>query len=109
MRSFFKLTGVQGFEPRNVWTKTRCLTAWRHPNNIWVRFTNFFDCAVFTIAKGDGVLSTHLVKNLLKTQEPLVLKRKEFIMVGMGGAKRRPYLHIEPFLWGSEAVPQKRS
>lgn len=24
-------TGVQGFEPQNVWTRTRCLTAWRHP------------------------------------------------------------------------------
>jgi hypothetical protein len=27
-------TGVQGFEPRNAWTKTRCLTAWRHPNTV---------------------------------------------------------------------------
>jgi hypothetical protein len=25
------LTGVQGFEPRNGWTKTSCLTTWRHP------------------------------------------------------------------------------
>lgn len=25
------LTGVLGFEPRNAGTKTRCLTAWRHP------------------------------------------------------------------------------
>jgi hypothetical protein len=24
-------TGVLGFEPRNVETKTRCLTTWRHP------------------------------------------------------------------------------
>ena len=24
--------GVLGFEPRNGETKTRCLTAWRHPN-----------------------------------------------------------------------------
>jgi hypothetical protein len=26
------LTGVLGFEPRNGGTKTRCLTAWLHPN-----------------------------------------------------------------------------
>ncbi len=26
------MAGVQGFEPRNAWTKTRCLTAWRYPN-----------------------------------------------------------------------------
>ena len=26
------MAGVLGFEPRNGETKTRCLTAWRHPN-----------------------------------------------------------------------------
>ena len=26
------MAGVQGFEPRNGWTKTNCLTAWRYPN-----------------------------------------------------------------------------
>lgn len=32
------LDGVEGFEPPNVWPKTRCLTAWRHPNiPIWWR------------------------------------------------------------------------
>ncbi len=29
--SFFD-AGVLGFEPRNVGSKGRCLTAWRHPN-----------------------------------------------------------------------------
>src|SRR5690554_1108896 len=24
--------GVLGFEPRNAWTKTRCLTTWLHPS-----------------------------------------------------------------------------
>ena len=26
------LAGVEGFEPPNAWTKTMCLTTWRHPN-----------------------------------------------------------------------------
>jgi hypothetical protein len=30
----FDGTGVLGFEPRDGETKTRCLTAWRHPNII---------------------------------------------------------------------------
>ena len=25
------LAGVEGFEPPNAWTKTMCLTTWRHP------------------------------------------------------------------------------
>ena len=28
----FKVAGVLGFEPRYGGIKTRCLTAWRHPN-----------------------------------------------------------------------------
>ncbi len=27
------VAGVEGFEPPNAWTKTMCLTTWRHPNN----------------------------------------------------------------------------
>ena len=26
------MAGVEGFEPPNAWTKTMCLTTWRHPN-----------------------------------------------------------------------------
>ena len=26
------LSGMEGLEPPNAWTKTRCLTTWRHPN-----------------------------------------------------------------------------
>lgn len=29
----FSKTGALGFEPRNVETKTRCLTTWRRPIN----------------------------------------------------------------------------
>ena len=25
------MDGVEGFEPPNAWTKTKCLTAWRYP------------------------------------------------------------------------------
>lgn len=32
-RTFKEVAGVKGFEPLNAWTKTRCLTAWRYPNN----------------------------------------------------------------------------
>ncbi len=28
-----KMAGVLGFEPRDAEIKTRCLTAWRYPNN----------------------------------------------------------------------------
>ncbi len=58
------MTGVQGFEPRNVWTKTRCLTTWRHPIIFLARFTSYFVCAVINIAEGDRVLSTYLAKNI---------------------------------------------
>ena len=30
----FIVAGVAGFEPTNVGTKSRCLTTWRHPNNL---------------------------------------------------------------------------
>ena len=26
------LAGMEGFEPPNAWTRTTCLTTWRHPN-----------------------------------------------------------------------------
>ena len=29
---FLKMAGVEGLEPPNAWTKTMCLTTWRHPN-----------------------------------------------------------------------------
>ncbi len=29
---YYDLAGVLGFEPRNAEIKTRCLTAWLHPN-----------------------------------------------------------------------------
>ena len=29
---YFIVAGVEGFEPPNAWTKTMCLTTWRHPN-----------------------------------------------------------------------------
>lgn len=28
------MAGMRGFEPLNGGTKTRCLTAWRHPNKL---------------------------------------------------------------------------
>jgi site-specific DNA recombinase len=31
---FLKMAGVEGFEPPNAWTKTMCLTTWRHPSMI---------------------------------------------------------------------------
>ena len=31
------LAGMEGFEPPNAWTRTTCLTTWRHP----IRLTNF--------------------------------------------------------------------
>lgn len=30
---------MRGFEPLNGGTKTRCLTAWRHPNKLEMYFT----------------------------------------------------------------------
>ncbi len=30
---FDSMAGVLGFEPRDAEIKTRCLTAWRYPNN----------------------------------------------------------------------------
>ena len=30
------LAGAEGFEPPNAGTKTRCLTAWRRPNDEWM-------------------------------------------------------------------------
>lgn len=30
-KTFF-MAGMEGFEPPNAWTKTRCLTTWPHPN-----------------------------------------------------------------------------
>ena len=34
---FSNLAGMEGFEPPNAWTRTTCLTTWRHP----IRLTNF--------------------------------------------------------------------
>ena len=34
-RRTFLLAGAAGFEPTNVGTKSRCLTTWRRPNNMW--------------------------------------------------------------------------
>ncbi len=31
-KSALRMAGVGGFEPPHGWTKTSCLTAWRHPN-----------------------------------------------------------------------------
>jgi site-specific DNA recombinase len=31
------VAGMEGFEPPNAWTKTRCLTTWPHPNNLVVK------------------------------------------------------------------------
>ena len=28
------MAGVEGFEPPNAWTKTMCLTTWRHPKTL---------------------------------------------------------------------------
>ena len=47
--------GVLGFEPRNGETKTRCLTAWRHPNLL----------TFCIIAEVVGVLSRGLGKKFL--------------------------------------------
>lgn len=33
------MAGMRGFEPLNGGTKTRCLTAWRHPNKLEIHFT----------------------------------------------------------------------
>ena len=33
------MAGMRGFEPLNGGTKTRCLTAWRHPNKLEMYFT----------------------------------------------------------------------
>ena len=30
--TLFYMAGMEGFEPPNAWTKTRCLTTWPHPN-----------------------------------------------------------------------------
>ena len=30
------MAGMEGFEPPNAGTKTRCLTTWRHPNILCV-------------------------------------------------------------------------
>ena len=38
MSARFYLAGVEGFEPPNAWTKTMCLTTWRHPNVTEMRF-----------------------------------------------------------------------
>ena len=32
LKCFVKLDGVEGFEPPNIGTKNRGLTAWRYPN-----------------------------------------------------------------------------
>ena len=39
------LAGVEGFEPSHGGIKTRCLTAWLHPNNV-----NFLS-AMFTVCQ----------------------------------------------------------
>ena len=40
----FLLAGVEGFEPPNAWTKTMCLTTWRHPNSLFC-YGNLCDSA----------------------------------------------------------------
>ena len=32
----FTLAGMEGFEPPNGGTRTRCLTTWRHPNTLLI-------------------------------------------------------------------------
>ena len=46
-RRTFLLAGVAGFEPTNDDTKNRCLTTWRHPNNILCSHLShwWLDCA----------------------------------------------------------------
>ncbi len=35
------MAGMEGFEPPNAWTKTRCLTTWPHPITL---FLTIFRC-----------------------------------------------------------------
>ena len=30
------MAGMEGFEPPNAWTKTMCLTTWRHPTSPFI-------------------------------------------------------------------------
>ena len=43
----YSVAGVAGFEPTNVGTKSRCLTTWRHPNQLIRRYiySIFFNLA----------------------------------------------------------------
>ncbi len=39
----FKVAGIPGFEPGNGGIKSRCLTAWRYPNEILTNLNNGAD------------------------------------------------------------------
>lgn len=41
-----KVAGVEGFEPPNGGIKTRCLTAWRHPSDVYRAIAALFEFAV---------------------------------------------------------------
>lgn len=81
---FSLLTGVLGFEPRNGETKTRCLTAWRHPNiycclcnynNRCQWFVKYFFIYFLRIVSETGMLSAFQLnsqeKNGILTEDSL--------------------------------------
>lgn len=69
------MAGVLGFEPRNGGTKTRCLTAWLHPNNqiefdcqkIIPTLPNFAMGFMLLIIKRIEFSKTHLIRPLYNT------------------------------------------
>lgn len=58
---------MKGFEPLNVGTKIRCLTTWRHPNNLAI-FTKFEK----NIAKLNVYFT--LIEKSIKNYKTLVVK-----------------------------------
>ena len=57
------LAGVEGFEPSHGGIKTRCLTAWLHPNNV-----NFLS-AMFTVCQ---IMAKKYYSNRSTTGERLI-------------------------------------
>lgn len=53
--SIIILAGVEGFEPPNAWTRTTCLTTWRHPNIYELLLTGI--ALAYTLMRPRGIVA----------------------------------------------------
>ena len=80
------MAGVEGFEPPNAWTKTMCLTTWRHPKRFTLTYCSKifrFHLAYFPVCAYDKTMHKRYLSHGFTLIELLVVVTIIIILTGV--------------------------